>query len=206
MKAPLAAIKGAAELLERSLPESHRQRFIGNIGTQTERMQGLIDRLLELAALEHRNQLDRAESIALGPLVAEAAANLQPTAEAQGVNIRVSATSQPLTVLSDSFLLTKVLTNILKNDIEYSPAGSTVIVETASEAGQSVIHVTDQGPGTPDYAINRLTERFYALAKPDGQKGSGLGLSFVKEIANLHGVALDIRNAPGGGLVVSLRW
>ena len=53
---------------------------------------------------------------------------------------------------------------------------------------------SDEGAGVPDYAIGKLTDRFYALSKPNGQKGSGLGLSFVKEIANLHGATLNIRN------------
>ncbi len=205
LKAPIAAIRGAAELLDEPMPEDQRRRFLGTIGTQTIRMQGLIDRLLELAALEYRGRLADREPVAVGPLLAEAVSDLKPFADTRGVTIETAATDA-MTIFGDRFLLSKALANILKNAIEFSPDRGTVSV-TAAQADHTVaITVCDDGPGAPDYALGRLTERFYAVAKPDGQKGSGLGLSFVKEIADLHGASLDIANRPNGGLCVRITF
>jgi two-component system, OmpR family, sensor histidine kinase CreC len=205
LKTPIAAIRGASELLQEPMPEEHRQQFLGNIATQTERMQSLINRLLDLAALEHRNQLDDVADVPLGPLLAEVVLDLKPLADVRSIAITKSA-EEGLEASGDRFLLSMALTNIIKNAIEFSPDEGNITVSAFAEAGSPVILVTDEGPGVPNYAIGRLTERFYALAKPDGQKSSGLGLSFVKEIADLHGATLTVANAEPHGLSVKLAF
>ena len=182
-----------------------RRHFLGNISTQTERLQGLIDRLLELAALEHRNQLEDAETVPVGALLFETVLDLRPLCDGKKITIRTTA-DDPLTISGDRFLLSKAVTNILKNAIEFSPEHATIFITASRQNGKVLLMVKDQGPGVPDYARGRLTDRFYALAKPDGQKGSGLGLSFVKEIADLHGATLDIQNNEDSGLAVSLTF
>ena len=64
----------------------------------------------------------------------------------------------------------------------------------------------DEGPGVPDYALGRVFDRFYSLARPhSGKKGTGLGLTFVKEIAELHGGSASLDNDPRGGAIATLR-
>jgi two-component system sensor histidine kinase CreC len=205
LKAPIASIRGAAELLEEPLPEDQRLRFLNNINTQSERMQGLIDRLLELAALEHRDGLDQATYIAVEALIEEVAADLKPLADARKIAVAISTDNTPI-IRGDRFLLSKALTNILKNALEFSPDQGNVSIIAATHANATVVTLTDEGPGAPDFALERLTSRFYALAKPNGQKGSGLGLSFVKEIADLHNATLEIFNNDSAGLTVRLTF
>ena len=67
------------------------------------------------------------------------------------------------------------------------------------------VGIRDHGPGLPDYALDRVFEKFYSLRRPDsGKKGTGLGLSFVKEIAELHRGSVGLRNHPDGGAVATL--
>ena len=74
------------------------------------------------------------------------------------------------------------------------------------ENGSLEIRVSDQGPGIPDYAHERVFERFYSLARPaTGLRSSGLGLPFVREVARLHGGVAEIRNLPAGGAMATLR-
>ena len=65
--------------------------------------------------------------------------------------------------------------------------------------------MADAGPGIPDYAAERVFERFYSLPRPDGSRSSGLGLPFVREVAGLHGGTIAVENGEGGGAVATLR-
>ena len=206
MKSPLAAIRGAAELLaEDSLPDTERQRFIGNVQLQSERLQTLIDKLLRLAQLEQQRELEAPVSFDLQPLFADLEQALGP--QALRHEIRMSFTADPaLTITGDRFLLSLALTNLLQNAIDFSPAGGTVSCTASADATQISIRVQDQGPGIADYARERLFERFFSLPRPDGApKSTGLGLALVREIATLHGGEIRLENAPDGGAIAVLK-
>ncbi|MCP4042247.1 MAG: two-component system sensor histidine kinase CreC, partial [Gammaproteobacteria bacterium] len=102
------------------------------------------------------------------------------------------------------FLLRQALTNLLQNALRFSPVGGLVIVSTRRRDGLFCFRVTDQGPGIPQYAVDKVFERFYSLPAPNEKKGTGLGLSFVHEIAALHGGRATLENIEKGGAVASL--
>ena len=203
LKSPLAAIRGAAELLEEDMPVVERQRFLGNILNQTERIQELVDRLLELAAIENRPALENKRPIEIKALFAEAKDSLQPIAAHKEVAVELHVAGEPW-VEGEPFLLQKAINNLLKNAIEFSSHNDRVALSARREADQVVVSVADQGPGVPDYANDKVYERFYSLRRPDGQKGSGLGLSFVREIVSLHKGELTLSNRAEGGAVAVL--
>lgn len=203
LKSPLAAIRGAAELLEEEMPAAERRRFLRNVLDQTGRIQELIDRLLELAALENRPAIEEKNRIRLAPLLRDVRESLQPIAASKQVSIRLAVEGDPA-VPGEAFLLQKALTNLLKNAVEFSPAGTEVELTARATAGRVVIQVADQGPGIPDYAQDKVFDRFYSLRRPDGRKGSGLGLSFVREIAALHKADLALEDGPGAGAIARL--
>ena len=205
MKSPLAAIRGAAELLEEAgLPETERQRFTGNVRTQSERLQTLIDRLLRLAQLEQQRELEAPVEIEVAALFADLEQSLAPQAARRGVALHFAAPTA-LHVTGDRFLLTLALTNLLQNALDFSPPTSTIAC-TADSDGQTVeFHVRDRGPGIADYARERLFERFFSLPRPDGApKSTGLGLALVQEVASLHGGTVRLDNAPDGGALATL--
>lgn len=212
MKSPLAAIGGAAELLQEQMPAADRRRFAANIQGQTRRLELMIGKLLMLAAVEQKQQLDASEPVALLPLLETLVEASEPRARQRGISLR----RQPLpagsgaivapVVNGDPFLLRQALANLLDNALDFSPAHGTVEIAVLPGApGRIDIRITDDGPGIPAYAQGRLFERFYSLPRPDGRdKSTGLGLCLVREVAALHHGRVTVENRPGGGTAATL--
>ena len=194
MKSPVAAIRGAAELLREDMPAERREKFLANIQAEADRLQNIIDRLLALAALESRKSLDHPEPLALADLIHAVCAQLQSGAEARGQRIEI-AIDAPAAVNGEAFLLESALSNLLQNAIDFSPdCGAIQVRMTAAESFAEIV-IEDEGSGIPDYALPRVFERFYSLQRPaNGRKSSGLGLCFVREAAALHRGSVTIEN------------
>jgi len=201
MKSPLAAIHGAAELLEEDMPGADRRRFMANIREQEERLQRLVERMLGLATLENRRGLDGPVWIDLGSLVGAVISAKEVSFRKREIRVESSLPEQAW-VLGEAFLLEQALSNLLDNALEFSPAGGRIDVRLESQGAWHRIVVKDEGPGVPDFALDRVFEAFYSLARPDtGKKSIGLGLSFVREVAQLHGGTVELANGEQGGAV-----
>lgn len=205
LKSPLSAIRGAAELLhEREMPAADRERFVANIERETARIQELVDRMMELAALESRRVLERTEPVALRSLLEERVSSANAAGAPRGITVALDA-PQDATVDGDALLLQRALGNLLDNALDFSPPGGRIEISLALRARAAEIAVRDHGPGIPDYADDKVFERFYSLARPGTQrKSTGLGLPFVREIASLHHGRVSLRNAEGGGALAVL--
>jgi two-component system sensor histidine kinase CreC len=205
LKSPLSAIRGSAELLESPLPESDRARFVATIRAQGERMAQMIDKLLALAAVEHRQRIEQPEPVALAVLVDEAVAQVETEAAAAGVSLVRDDIDVAAVAEGDPFLLRQAIANLLDNAIDFAPRGSAIEVALQRRGDTLRISVADRGPGVPDYAIGRVFERFYSLPRPDGgSRSSGLGLCFVAQVAGLHDGQAALANREGGGAVATL--
>lgn len=203
IKSPLAAIRGAAELLREPVPEDARIRFTRNIEEQVARAQDLVDRMLELSSLERRAVLAQREPVPVASM-ADAVRNELATVAAQR-NVELFIDVDPSLVISgDPFLLQRALSNLVLNAIDFAPTESAVTVDAHPVRGRVDITVRDRGPGIPVYAADRLFEKFYSTARPGGRKGTGLGLAFVREVAQLHGGSARLANHPEGGAVATL--
>ncbi len=198
-KAPLSSIRGAAELLGEDMPREDRARFIANLRAEAERMQRIVERLLELSALEARNGRVNFAEVDLRAVVAEGAVTARSAAEPRGIVVTL-ASGAAVRVRGEKFLLAQSIGNLLHNALEFTPAGGTVTVTIAVDGGRAMVSVEDTGPGVPAYALEKVFDRFYSLPRPDtGRKSSGLGLSIVREVARLHGGDATLENRPGGG-------
>ncbi len=208
IKAPLAAIRGAAELLAEdrgAMPAPQRARFLQNLLNESARIQAIVEKLLQLAALEARRGLVDPAPVELRALLEERLAALEPMLRTRGVSVALDA-PEPAAVVGERFLLAQAIGNLLQNALEFSPAGGSINVGLRPAAsGGALVTVDDTGPGLPDYALPRLFERFYSLPRPDtGAKSTGLGLSFVREVAHLHGGEITLANRPVGGARATL--
>lgn len=202
LKSPLAAIRGAGEILAEAPPPAIASRFIGNINLETARMQQLIERMLQLARLESGQGLDRqacAPAI-LGRRVLDAR---QVVAERRQIRLRIEL-AEAQKQKWDPLLVEQALGNLLDNALDFSPPGGEVSLTGLMEEGGYCFRVRDLGPGIPDYALPRIFERFYSLPRPDKGKSSGLGLSFASEVARQHGGRLTLDNHPDGGVLAEL--
>ena len=205
LKSPLSAIRGAAELLhEAGMPVQDRERFVSNIERETARIQALVDRMMELAALESRRSLDRVAPVKLPPLLEECVASAQAAGAPRQIRVTLTAATDA-SVEGDALLLQRAVSNLLDNALDFSPDSATIEVMLTTDTRQAEITVRDHGPGIPDYADDKVFEKFFSLARPGTQrKSTGLGLPFVREVATLHDGRVTLRNAPGGGALATL--
>ncbi|KWF66387.1 two-component system sensor histidine kinase CreC [Burkholderia pseudomultivorans] len=208
MKSPLAAISGAAELLQEEMPVANRRRFTDNIRRQAGRLEQMIRKLLALAEVEQKQRLSVHEPVALVPVLEQLVDDLEPSARRRGVNLRIDAQA-PSVVDGDPFLLRQALGNLLDNALDFAPPGSTVRISVERQpegrAHVVLVRVADDGPGVPDYALSRVFDRFYSLPRPDGQdRSTGLGLCFVREVAMLHRGRIALANRDEGGACATL--
>jgi two-component system sensor histidine kinase CreC len=204
IKSPLAAIRGAAELLREPLPEDARIRFVGNVEEQVRRAQDLVDRMLELSSLERRRALQQYDTVSLAQIADAVRDEMTPVATQRHVDLFIDV-DPDLCVSGDRFLLQRALANLALNAIEFSPRDTSVTVDAQSRRGQIELTVRDHGPGLPSFAEQRVFEKFFSLPRPDtGRKGTGLGLAFVREVATLHGGSARLANHPDGGALATL--
>ena len=198
LKSPLAAIRGAAELLEGEMPAEQRQRFVANISGESARLQQLIERLLNLAQVEQRQGLDERMPVELCALV-ETVLSSQ-TARLEAAELQVENLVEPgLCALGERFLLRQALGNLLENALDFTPQGGALRFSAQPQGEQVELRLFNQAEAIPDYAFSRLTERFYSLPRPaSGRKSTGLGLNFVQEVAALHAGSLQVGNVVGG--------
>ena len=212
LKSPLSAIRGAAELLDEPMPADDHRRFVDNIRRETQRIQELVDRMMELAAVESRRRLHDPKPVALRALLEELAASAASAGAPRRITVRLVA-PQDATVEGDSLLLRRAVGNLLDNALAFSPDGGEVRL-TLLPAGRAVeVRVQDQGPGVPEFAQDRVFEKFFSLPRPGTQRRStGLGLAFVKEVALLHRGRASLQtandppgeSAPGPGALATL--
>ena len=201
LKSPLAAIRGAAEILQEDPPAEQRARFTKSILDEGQRIQTLVDRLLELSSVESRRGLSSVERIAIPELIDDLRRSVAPQAERKHLTIECKGTDEG-ELFGERFLMRQAIANLLQNAIEFSPQGETVELTFSRGRDGGEVSVGDRGPGIPDFAKERIFERFYSLERPDtGRKSSGLGLSFVREVVELHGGEVSIEGREGGGTV-----
>lgn len=196
LKSPLTAIVGAAELLEGPVEADDRRRFARQVSSEARRMQAIVERLLELAVLEQRRSIERGEDVLLEELVARVAEARAPQLRERDLSACVEGSA---VVRAERVLLEHAISNLLDNAIEFAAPGSELALTVREEGEAAVVAVSNAGPQIPDFARDRLFERFYSLPRPDtDRRSTGLGLPFVRQVAELHGGTVTLENTTGG--------
>ena len=203
LKSPMTAIQGALELISPNMPATDQARFLENIKAQSSRVQTIIQNMLGLASLEHLQQLQHVAQVSLHNLIQMQIQHLNQKAHALEVNIH-KPSGHDMQIRCDAFLMGQAIYNLLENALDFSPPNSIIEVETVQQDGGGVITIRDQGAGIPDYALDKIFDKFYSLPRANGQKSTGLGLNFVQEVVKLHGGRISIKNHPKGGVVSSI--
>lgn len=203
LRTPVAAIKAQAQVARAASGEAERIRALDNAILGCDRAAHLIDQLLTLARVD---TLDRgvAEPCRLRDIAAEVIAALAPAALEMGVQLELLAGDEA--VRGNPELLRVLLRNLLDNSMRHTAPGTSVQVSVFREQGAVCLSVSDNGPGIPEQERDKVLERFY---RPLGTQasGSGLGLSIVKRIAELHDAALQMQPvSEGRGLRVTVSF
>ena len=204
LKTPIAGLAGFIETLRGPARDDTdaRERFLGIMAEQADRMRRLVDDLLMLSRIEQHEHARPDREIDLGSVLRGVLDLLQLKASARNVGIELSVAAGLPRAVGDHDELTIVFQNLIDNALKYArPA--TVVRVTADRAGAArvAVAVSDEGDGIPAAHLPRLTERFYRVdtARSRQLGGTGLGLAIVKHVVNRHRGRLDIQSTPGKG-------
>lgn len=208
---PLAAIRGYTETLampDLPLDDGTRQRYLGIIEEETQKLEAIIGDLLDLARLESGGSALGIEPIRIADLFGRITDRHGPTIRDRQIDVRVRIEPQDLQVRGDPHRLEQALQNLAANALRHTPVGSRLELNARKAPDSVRIAVHDSGPGIPPEHLARIFDRFYkvdaARAAAEAQSGSGLGLSIVKAIVERHGGTLTASNAPGGGAMFEI--
>ena len=208
LRTPLTAIRGFAELHRQGavVGEEKTKELINRIEGESIRMSSLVEDLLLLARLDQSRQLDL-EPVDLNTLITEVVAS----AKAAGPNhpIKLILPQEEIFVLGDSRRIHQVVANLLSNARTHTPSGTNITVTAIQELTQTIIEVSDDGPGLAKADQERIFERFYradpARVRSSGE-GSGLGLSIVDAVMQAHGGYVSVKSELGKGATFTLHF
>lgn len=203
LRTPLAAARIQAQVAQIAEKPEQRAHALAQTVAGLDRATRLVEQMLRLARLDPLGRLPQSRPVGLVELAQRVAAGVQDALPAARIRLLLADDVPP--VDGDPELLEVALRNLLDNAIRYSPAGSEVRVVVEKSVGGRVLSVQDNGPGVPADELPRLLERFYRGSSVSAE-GSGLGLTIVGRIAELHGARLELGNREGGGFEVRLRW
>jgi two-component system phosphate regulon sensor histidine kinase PhoR len=207
LRTPLTCIKGYLEtLLDGALDDrAHARRFLEVAGTHAERLDRLIDDLLELSNIESGRVTLAPMRLDLEDVVTGVAAMFERQAAQKNQRIERSV-SPGLAVRADRDRLVQILVNLVDNAVKFTPEGGRIRVEAEPGTDRRVeVRVRDTGIGIPSTDLPRLTERFYRVDRTRSREigGTGLGLAIVKHLVQAHGGELRIESELGHGTTVS---
>jgi two-component system sensor histidine kinase QseC len=205
LRTPIAALRAQAQVARAASDDATRAHALDGVIVGCDRAARLVEQLLTLARLEPGEAI-RAGRFGLHALAREVLADLAPAAIARDIDLALDEGGE-IFVAGDASLVTILLRNVVDNAIRYSPTGTSVRVTVARAGdGRGCLTVTDQGPGVPAEERQRLGERFYRR-EGETATGSGLGLSIVRRIAELHGAGVTFgASTDGRGLAVEVRF
>jgi two-component system, OmpR family, phosphate regulon sensor histidine kinase PhoR len=213
LRTPLAAVSGFIETLRGPAKDDPvaRERFLGIMSEQAQRMTRLIDDLLLLSRVEMRAHLPPSTIADLNHVAGEAVRLAAPQAKKDGTALQLDLTDADMKLPGDHDELMQAAQNFVQNALKYGRPGGKVIIRTAREPdrqGGDVLRfsVIDDGPGIAPEHLPRLTERFYRVSTTASREkgGTGLGLAIVKHITARHRGRVDVQSTVGRGSAFSL--
>jgi signal transduction histidine kinase len=205
LRAPLTAIQGNLELLERhpDAPAADREEAVGEASREARRLSQLVADLLALARADAGSALRR-QKVELDRIVLETLTTARHLSGGRDVEL---AALEPALVKGDPDRLEELFLILLDNAIKYTPAGEQVIVNLCLHDGTAEVTVRDTGVGIAPDDLPKVFERFYRAdpARTRDPGGTGLGLPIARWIAEAHGGEIELRSKPGQGTTVTVR-
>ena len=204
LKSPLSSIRGSAELLEEDVPDEQKIVFNRNIFRESRRMEEIIERMLELSSIESQGKLKNIEKINLNQIINDILETLYPDYHKKNISIEKNIPAVSI-IEGEQFLILHSIRNLIQNAIRFSGIGGIIILTVENNSHETSISITDNGEGIPEYAVDKIFNRFYSLPNMDTMlKSTGLGLPFVKECATLHSGTIMVKNNDDKGVTARL--
>ncbi len=206
LKTPLASIRGYVETLampEVKLDEETRRRYLDIVSDETIELERIVGDLLDLARLEGGGIALTCEAVPVAGLFQRVNDRHEREVIEKQISLETSIAPDARDVWADPARLEQALQNLVANAVRHTPEGGQITLVSERAGGGARLVVRDSGPGIPDEHLPRVFDRFYktdaSRSDPYSKTGSGLGLSIVKAIVELHGGTVAAANPPGGG-------
>jgi signal transduction histidine kinase/CHASE2 domain-containing sensor protein len=208
LRTPLTAIQGLSEVLSKfDVDPNRRKEMHAAINQEAKRLARMIDEYLDITRLEAGARPLRKTPLRVEPLIERVLLLLDPVAMSRDVPIKCEFEKNLPVVMVDSDLIAQAVTNVIANAIKYSPPGREILVSVWTEGNDLRIEVADKGYGIAPENVKRIFEKFYRV--PHGEHtdepGTGLGLTFVREIMDAHGGYVTVESELGVGSTFTLR-
>ncbi len=206
LKTPLTVVSGFAEtLVDPGLAVEDRQRFAAMIRTNAQRMQRIVDDLLDLSRYESGSWRPEPRRLDVRQTAADVLGSVDRAATAKHLAVSRDIPEDAAFVRADSVALRQILTNLMENAVRYTPAGAVTLFAAREPTGVRV-GVRDTGIGIAPEHLGRIFERFYRVdaARSREEGGTGLGLAIVKHLAEAHGGSVRAESVPGQGSTISV--
>lgn len=204
LRTPVSVIMAYAENLTDHAPDQETEEQASAILLESRRMHSIIAQLLALTwGYEGKYRLER-EEVPLRDMVADVLAELTEEAAANEISL-TEQVPEEIRLSADQSLMTQLLLNLVENGIKYGKPGGTVAVRAAEQDGHILLTIRDDGIGIEEKDLPRIFDRFYRADRARDRSGSGLGLSIVKWIVELHGWSIQAASKPGQGTVFTIQ-
>ena len=201
LRTPLTSIRALVETLEAGAIDDPEVAagFLGRVLVEVDRLNGLVEDLLELARLEAGRAPLQLERVDLGEVVRQGADRLRPQTERAQLALAVEVANDLPKLEIDAKKVEQVLLNLVHNAIKFTPPGGHITLRVLRRGQDVVVQVQDTGVGIPEDEQGRLFERFYKSDKARRSEGTGLGLAIAKHIVQLHGGEIGVESVVGQG-------
>ncbi len=201
LRNPLASVKAMVETLEGGAlsDPATAADFLGRINREVDRMNAMVNDLLELSRIERGQSELHTEPVDAAATITAVCTDLEHRIAESGVAVTVNATGNVVT-LGDAEKLRQVISNLLDNALKFTPRDGTIELRADNSERDSVlIQVRDSGPGIAPEHLPHLFERFYKVDRSRRDQGTGLGLAIAKHIVELHGGEVGVESTQGEG-------
>lgn len=208
LRTPLTAIQGMSEVLAQfDVDPDRRREMHGAINEEAKRLGRMIDEYLDITRLEAGARPLRKTPLRVDALIERVLLLLEPLASSRRIPITCVFERDLPVVIADSDLLAQAVTNVVANAIKYSPPAKEIQVFVRTNGNDLLIQVTDQGYGIAPEDVKRIFQKFYRVPRVENadEPGTGLGLTFVREIMDSHGGCVTVESEPGTGSTFTLR-
>lgn len=195
LRTPVFSLGGFLELLEdEDLDEETRAGFLEQVREQTERLRKLTTDLLDLSRLDAQSVELRFAQADIDDLAHEVAGEFMPALSERGSTLRIEPAGEPVTAVCDADRVAQIVRILIDNALTHTPAGTDVVLATQLDPEGALVTVTDAGRGITRADLPRVFEPFFTS---DGTRGSGLGLTIARDLAERMGGSLGVDSRPG---------
>ncbi|MDQ6871533.1 MAG: ATP-binding protein [Gemmatimonadota bacterium] len=207
LRTPLTIVGGFAETLQDpDIPPERRAEFAQTIYTNTQRMQRIVDELLDLSRIESGHWKPRPQVVAIADAAAEVFARVSAVAGKKNISMETNIAAAASAMQADKTALEQILLNLVENALRHTPDGGKITIESAEARNGVILGVTDTGAGIAHEHLPRIFERFYRADSGRSREagGTGLGLAIVKHLVEAHGGSVSATSVVGSGTKVRI--